>query len=58
MKRYTVYEERQGNLESVLDTDDLEEAIARYRDCWGASSRGTGGIIDNSLPRGTYRWIR
>ena len=54
--RYSVYEEMSGGLNTVLKTDSLEEAKARYRQCWGAQ-RGAGGIWDNTTPKGGYGWV-
>jgi len=44
--RYKVYEASSGNLTTVLETDSLEAAKARYALCY-ASQRGQGGVWDN-----------
>ena len=47
--RYQVYEKQ----DLVLETDCLEEAIARYRACYAYGR--LGGIIDTN--KQGYRWI-
>lgn len=54
--RYTVYEETQGSLNTVLKTDCIIEAREAYKKCWGYQ-RGAGGIWDNNTPKGGYGWI-
>lgn len=54
--RYRVYEQSGGGLTTVLLTDSLEEARARYKTCYG-SQRGAGGIWDNNTPKGGYGWV-
>ena len=55
-KRYKVYEAHGDSLTTVLLTDCLAEAKARYATCYGAQ-RGAGGIWDNTTPKGKYGWV-
>lgn len=54
-KRYRVYEQVDGGLNTVLQTDCLDEAKAKYKTCWGYPM--LGGIWDNATPKGKYGWV-
>lgn len=53
--RYRVYEQHGNSLSTVLETDSLEQARARYATCYG-SQRGAGGIWDTQK-EGSYKWL-